>query len=69
MYVKPAEDRSSAVNTAVAIPLTIKGCGVVPTVSVEELLLTAKKVYTWNVETTQLTPSLTVSYDQREIVQ
>lgn len=67
--LKPSVGKSTSINTALTVPLTIMGCGLVPQVSVEEVLLTSKKVYKWTVETTQITPSLTIPFDQKDLAQ
>lgn len=67
--LKPTKDKAATVNTALTVPLVVKGCGLVPQASVVELMLTAKKVYTWSAETTQLTPNLTITFDQESLAQ
>lgn len=69
VQLKPASEKTAAVNTALTVPLRVTGCGLVPQVSVEEVLLTAKKVFEWNVQTTENTPKLTVAYDNQVMAQ
>eukprot|EP00775_Hariotina_reticulata_P001893 gene1893-2227_t len=48
--IKPKGNEEAIINTALSYPIMVKGCGMVPVLSIAGMRTTAKKTHTWTVD-------------------